>query len=284
MKMDSSIAQESMKSSLPTGDGKRRRLYAQPITCLRCGITVQPTAHKQKFCSRSCGAKAKVESLKRPDVCCAVCQTAFHPKYNGQETCSRKCSAIKRSSVPEWRAQRGKILHINPRPPKTSIQRKASAERMRSNNPMANHATREKMRQSLSGRTFLARGGNGKTTVQQQKVSDALGLPMEHSIGIPASIRVLFQSPPKCYHVDIACPQVRLAVEIDGKTHLQKKWKFFDRRKEEILAHLGWSVLRFWNQEVDSNLNGVVATVRSTILRLKERTATSQKACSSTTA
>jgi leucyl-tRNA synthetase len=62
--------------------------------------------------------------------------------------------------------------------------------------------------------------------------------------------------------VDIADIATRTAIEVGGRTHSTKKWKFLDRRKTEILNALGWSVLRFWNKEVMEDLNGVLERVR----------------------
>jgi leucyl-tRNA synthetase len=62
--------------------------------------------------------------------------------------------------------------------------------------------------------------------------------------------------------VDIADPARRLAIEIDGSTHRTKKWKFLDKRKTEVLNALGWSVLRFSNQKVDSDLEDVLREIR----------------------
>lgn len=133
---------------------------------------------------------------------------------------------------------------------------------MKTNNPMSDPAIREKARQKLIGRTFLSRGGNGKLTPEQEAVAGALGLPMEHPIPT-SSVRHLFPSLPPCYKVDVACPASCLAVEIDGASHKLKKWKFLDARKTEVLNALGWRVLRFSNEQVRSDLTGVVATIQS---------------------
>ena len=71
-----------------------------------------------------------------------------------------------------------------------------------------------------------------------------------------------FKSLPTCYKVDIADPARRLAIEIDGPSHNTKKWKFLDKRKTEVLNALGWSVLRFSNQRVDSDLEAVLREIR----------------------
>lgn len=147
---------------------------------------------------------------------------------------------------------------------KVGITRPESSARMKANNPMRNPESVEKMRRSLSGRTFLARGGNGKMTPQQLAVSKELGLPMEYVI-LTAPVSGQFTSLPRHYKVDLAHPESMTAIEIDGKTHKTKRWKFLDRRKTEVLNALGWSVLRFWNEEVTGSFQMVLEQIRASI-------------------
>ena len=120
------------------------------------------------------------------------------------------------------------------------------------------------MRAALSGRTFLARGGNGKLTPEQKAVAEALDLPMEHAIPTHKA-QGMFPSLPPCYKVDVACPVSRLAIEIDGKSHLTRKWRFLDARKTSVLCALGWRVLRFTNERVRKDLSGVLTEIRASM-------------------
>jgi hypothetical protein len=61
-----------------------------------------------------------------------------------------------------------------------------------------------------------------------------------------------------------------LAVEVDGATHKTKKWMFLDRRKTSVLGSLGWTVLRFWNKEVDEQFEEVTQVITFMISKLKE--------------
>lgn len=145
---------------------------------------------------------------------------------------------------------------------------------MKTHNPMNDPEVRERARQKLVGRTFLSRGGNGKTTPEQESLAQALDLPMEYPIPT-APAKAHFPSLPHCYKVDVACPATKVAIEVDGASHKTKKWKFLDARKTGVLEHLGWCVLRFSNEEVRKNLAEVVARVRScTTLRSKISTTT----------
>ena len=132
----------------------------------------------------------------------------------------------------------------------------------------------------MKGRTFLSRGGNGTLTKQQVNLCQALGLPdsaMEYVVPT-AKEKNHFQSLPTSYKVDIGIPEMKLAIEVDGRSHTSKKWKFLDRRKTAVLNFIGWTVLRFWNEEVDQDLERCVQTVMFTISRLKETTTTSPTA------
>jgi hypothetical protein len=129
-----------------------------------------------------------------------------------------------------------------------------SSERMKIKNPMFNPETLEKMREKLIGRTFLSRGGNGKITIQQETLHHLLGegWVMELPI-LTENVKLSFKSLPPCYKVDIGNTHQKIVIEIDGKSHKTKKWKFLDKRKTEVLNSLGWKVLRFWNEEVTTN-------------------------------
>jgi hypothetical protein len=125
---------------------------------------------------------------------------------------------------------------------------------MKQKNPMKNIDSLNKMKQKLKGRTFLSRGGNGKITPQQQLLHQMLGegWVMELPI-LTENAKSLFKSLPHCYKVDIGNPNLKISIEIDGKSHKTKKWKYLDKRKTKILNSLGWKVLRFWNEEVTTS-------------------------------
>jgi very-short-patch-repair endonuclease len=140
----------------------------------------------------------------------------------------------------------------------------ATSERMKANNPMMNAESKEKMRLSLIGRKLIHRGGNGKITTQQAMIRDATGYVTEHSINT-RDVRGLFQAIPNSYAVDLAIPDLKIAIEVDGKSHKREKWKLLDAKKELVLGALGWKVLRFWNEEVTDNLPMVLKTINECI-------------------
>jgi very-short-patch-repair endonuclease len=59
--------------------------------------------------------------------------------------------------------------------------------------------------------------------------------------------------------VDFCCRYERLVVEIDGGGHDTQRP--YDVSRTEWLARAGYTVLRFWNNEVLGNLEGVIAAI-----------------------
>jgi very-short-patch-repair endonuclease len=61
------------------------------------------------------------------------------------------------------------------------------------------------------------------------------------------------------YIPDFACPEARLIVEADGRGHTDDS--AYDAQRSATLGQLGWRTLRFWNNEINENLAGVVTTI-----------------------
>ena len=59
--------------------------------------------------------------------------------------------------------------------------------------------------------------------------------------------------------VDFYCPSVKLAIEIDGPVHDEQEE--YDQYRDEMLNELGYQVFWFMNEEVENNLELVVAAI-----------------------
>lgn len=57
------------------------------------------------------------------------------------------------------------------------------------------------------------------------------------------------------YVVDFCAPRRRLVIELDGGQHQEQQG--YDVRRTAFLASKGYRVLRFWNDEVLKNTEGV---------------------------
>ncbi len=66
------------------------------------------------------------------------------------------------------------------------------------------------------------------------------------------------QVPVGMYILDIACFEFMLAIEIDGGQHCENQ---ADEKRTHWLEAHGWHVMRFWNNEVLQNIDGVKQTI-----------------------
>jgi very-short-patch-repair endonuclease len=71
------------------------------------------------------------------------------------------------------------------------------------------------------------------------------------------------QVPIDRFVVDFCCADAKLIVEIDGGQHDQDGERDADRTK--VLEAMGYLVLRYWNNDVMRNINGVLEDILSTI-------------------
>jgi len=62
---------------------------------------------------------------------------------------------------------------------------------------------------------------------------------------------------------NFACPEGRLVIEADGSQHADDA--DYDGAREAAFARLGWRTLRFWNNEINENLEGVVLAIRTAL-------------------
>ena len=61
------------------------------------------------------------------------------------------------------------------------------------------------------------------------------------------------------YIVDFICLQRRLIIELDGGQHSQQT--DYDRERDGWLGDQGFVVLRFWNNDVMQNIDGVMEVI-----------------------
>ena len=63
------------------------------------------------------------------------------------------------------------------------------------------------------------------------------------------------------YIVDFCCLEKKLIIELDGGHHNLDTVIPKDDKRDRFLKQLGFSVLRFWNNELDSNPEGVTEAI-----------------------
>jgi len=72
--------------------------------------------------------------------------------------------------------------------------------------------------------------------------------------------------------VDFYSSELRLAIEIDGDSHYQDGVPEYDCERQAFLESKGTRFLRFTNQEVYQDIDGVVEKIREVVCKLREVT------------
>jgi very-short-patch-repair endonuclease len=77
------------------------------------------------------------------------------------------------------------------------------------------------------------------------------------------------QHPAGPYVLDFYCPSLRLAIELDGGQHTEVNHEAKDKQRDHWLGERGIAVLRFWNSDINQNLNGVLEAIATKVGELQ---------------
>ena len=61
------------------------------------------------------------------------------------------------------------------------------------------------------------------------------------------------------YIPDFVCIEKKLIIELDGSQHLEREE--YDEERTKYLNSLGYKVIRFWNNDVTNNIDGVILAI-----------------------
>ena len=64
------------------------------------------------------------------------------------------------------------------------------------------------------------------------------------------------------YVIDFYCPEIRLGIELDGGVHKESYTKVYDEMRTEFLAENRIRVLRFENEVVYNNIEGIIEAIK----------------------
>ena len=78
------------------------------------------------------------------------------------------------------------------------------------------------------------------------------------------------QHPLGRYVIDFYAPSLKLAIECDGGQHAQPQNKLHDGARTAWLERRDVLVLRYWNNDIVSNIDGVVQDIASVIAKRKQ--------------
>jgi len=74
------------------------------------------------------------------------------------------------------------------------------------------------------------------------------------------------QKPLDQYVVDFFCNELMLAIEVDGEQHFSDEQIRRDKARQATLERIGIRFLRFTNEDVKRNIQGVLAKIEEWIL------------------
>ncbi|MEO1433154.1 MAG: endonuclease domain-containing protein [Cyanobacteria bacterium J06633_8] len=80
-------------------------------------------------------------------------------------------------------------------------------------------------------------------------------------------IRFLRQRPIDNFIVDFYCANLKLVIEIDGESHFTDEAKNYDAQRTLILENYGLQVIRFTNEQVFKNFEGVCESIENYLNR-----------------
>ena len=68
------------------------------------------------------------------------------------------------------------------------------------------------------------------------------------------------------YIVDFVCQEKMLIIEVDGGQHNKEDNIKYDKERTEYLESIGYTVIRFWNNDIRNNLQGVYEVIQQNLL------------------
>lgn len=76
-------------------------------------------------------------------------------------------------------------------------------------------------------------------------------------------VRFLRQYSVNHFVIDFYAPKIKLAIEVDGSSHIGKE--DYDKARQEYIEDFGIEVIRFTNENVTKNINKVVAQIEEVV-------------------
>ena len=67
------------------------------------------------------------------------------------------------------------------------------------------------------------------------------------------------------YIVDFACLSSRIVIELDGGQHAEREHSRRDKRRDRFLEAKGFRVLRFWDNDVFTDMDGILSVIRDAL-------------------
>jgi len=73
------------------------------------------------------------------------------------------------------------------------------------------------------------------------------------------------QVPIGVYIADFCCNEKKLIIELDGGQHNEPNNIEYDKNRTKFLENEGYQIIRFWNNDINDNLEGVYTKLKQEI-------------------
>ena len=74
-------------------------------------------------------------------------------------------------------------------------------------------------------------------------------------------LRFRRQFPIGNFIADFCCKEYQLVIELEGGQHAEQQLITRDKRRARLIEDRGYKILRFWNDEVLTNMDGVLESI-----------------------
>lgn len=200
---------------------------------------------------------------KQCEWCGAEFEVADNVHGRKKRFCNTSCAAFWRNSHygPNLISEETKIKNAERMRMmwKDATFRHTAIERMYNNNPVHKEGVAQRIREKrLQNGTYTNnfKYGNGKISLHEQLVYDLLienGYYYNYAINTKLA-RDAFPEKhySKNYKPDFVNVQKKICIEIDGNNHKKPYQIKLDKKKDECLQFLGFTVLRFTHEQVEN--------------------------------
>ena len=232
--------------------------------CLVCKNEFETKGGYSLCCSRNCLNELKQNYFKYA-VLCETCNKIipFKKAREGHKFCSPNCAS---SNIERIKQQSDDLRNQW----KNETFRNSVVNRMKLKNPSKNREIVEKAKQTKLKNGTLhiwagERGGNGKISYAESKLMDFCvnnGFIYNGAI-CTRFARELYPDNhyPTSYKPDFVNNDIKLCIEVDGDSHKNSGVKERDIKKEKCLQLLGYTTIRFWNNEIINDFERVQNTI-----------------------
>ena len=84
-------------------------------------------------------------------------------------------------------------------------------------------------------------------------------------------VRFRRQCPIGPYVADFACHEPKLIIELDGGQHSEPDQQEYDERRTNWLRSQGFEILRYWNFQINDEMEEVVEAIEQRLQELKAK-------------